>query len=453
MSRTIWLTRVGVALLSTTAAVGVFTAPAEAAATGTVYLDTSGERGDPISVVFKAGSGKKNTVVVTRSGRTVTIDDRVAMKPGKGCKAVKGDKTKVRCTTSLEIGQVVTYLGSGNDKVTNRTGLTLFANGGSGADTLIGGPGDDLLRGESGADRLYGLAGADFLTGGDGNDALSGGDGKDHLQGGKGNDREYGGAGDDTMAQDADTSGPDADLLSGGAGTDMVSYASRKKALTADSDGVKGDDGRKGEGDTILSAEYIVGGLGNDHLYGTNGPDRLSGLAGNDVIIGNGGNDVLEDYAGTNRLEGGAGDDVLESGTGDDLLLGGAGSDTVDYNWRFVPVTVDLDGAIADDGQAGEKDTIGTDIENIHGGQAADTLTGNDGTNRLDGSEGDDIIRGGGGPDTLIGGGGTDHLYGDAGDDHLDGTKDGTVDTLDGGADHDTCAPNTDPDTAVNCES
>lgn len=455
MSRITWLSRAGVALLSATAAVGAFTSPAQAASTGVVYVGTPVEPGDPVHIIFKAGSGKRNAVVVTRSGGTVTIDDRVAIRAGKGCKAVKGDRTKVRCTPRDEIGGVGTHLGSGNDKVTNRSDLGLFAKGGPGKDTLIGGTGDDSLYGGTGADRLHGLGGKDYLFGEDGNDVMTAGAGDDHLQGGKGNDREYGDAGNDTHAQDADSTASDADLLSAGAGTDMVSYSGRKKAITADSDGVKGDDGRKGEGDTIISAERLIGGLGNDRLYGTNGADLLSGLAGNDTIIGYGGNDSLQDYAGVNRLEGGTGDDMLQSGSGADVLLGGAGVDMVDYVWRFDPVTVDLDGAVGDDGQAGEKDTIGADVEGVRGGQANDVLTGNAEANRFYAEAGDDVIRAGGGDDLLLGGDGTDQLFGEAGDDYLDGMQDGETDSLDGGDNGpagDNCLPNSEGDTVVNCE-
>src|SRR3954468_24463833 len=51
------------------------------------------------TVQFNALMGKANSLTITISGRTVTLDDSVAIKPGKGCKGVKGDKTKVKCTT------------------------------------------------------------------------------------------------------------------------------------------------------------------------------------------------------------------------------------------------------------------------------------------------------------------------------------------------------------------
>ncbi|BCJ43451.1 hypothetical protein GCM10010168_42390 [Actinoplanes ianthinogenes] len=450
-----WLTRAGVALLATTAAVGVCSAPAQAASTGLVYVGAPIEPGDPVTVNFKAGSGKKNAVVITRSGRTITFDDRVAVRAGKGCKAVKGDKTKVRCTVKAEIGNLSVSLGSGNDKVTNKTNLPLLARGGSGKDTLIGGSAQDLLFGGSGADRLYGLGGDDNLYGETGADVLSGDAGNDSLTGGLGNDLEYGGAGNDSFAQaNNDESAPDADWLSGGAGTDQISYAWRKRAITADSDGARGDDGHRGEGDTLLSFETIIGGLGDDHLYGTNGPDHLSGLAGNDVIVGYGGDDVIDDYAGNNKLYGNDGNDVIESGTGTDLISGGAGVDTVTYGLRFDGVTVDLDGATGDDGAPGEKDTVAGDIENVRGTQANDMIIGNDGPNRLDGGNGDDVIRGGGGGDVLLGGeaDGVDQLFGEAGDDYLDGGQDGKIDSLDGGADSDQCLPNREGDKLVNCE-
>src|SRR5690349_6239628 len=66
MSRSIWLSTAGLALLTSTAAVGVLAAPAQAATTGVASV--SGTK-----VVFTAGSNKTNRIVITRSGRTVTI--------------------------------------------------------------------------------------------------------------------------------------------------------------------------------------------------------------------------------------------------------------------------------------------------------------------------------------------------------------------------------------------
>ncbi|MBO3739528.1 calcium-binding protein [Actinoplanes flavus] len=292
MSGNTWLSRAAAAMAGATAAVGVFAAPAQAATTGVVDVRYA-EPGDPGQIVYKAGPSRRNVVVVTRTGRTITIDDRVAIRAGKGCKAVKGDKTRVRCTPKAYQG-VSVYLGSGDDRVTNRSDVPMVALGGSGKDTLIGGPDTDLLQGGTGADRLYGQGGFDMLYGESGYDLLVAGAGDDRLDGGTGNDREYGGDGDDWHMQGEETTAADADWISAGNGTDRVYYTHRTKGISADSDGVRGDDGRSGEGDTIISAESLGGGHGDDRLYGTDGADTLIGFNGADQIYGRGGDDHLD---------------------------------------------------------------------------------------------------------------------------------------------------------------
>jgi Ca2+-binding RTX toxin-like protein len=122
-------------------------------------------------------------------------------------------------------------------------------------------------------------------------------------------------------------------------------------------------------------------------------------------------------------------------------------------------VTADLDGATRDDGEKGERDTLGADIENITGGLAGDVLTGNRFANDIDGGPGgNDTIRGRAGNDTLGGGeGGKDRLYGEGGDDTLDGGWEDVIaaDRLDGGANGtplgDSCTVS-EADALVNCE-
>ncbi|MBO3739504.1 calcium-binding protein [Actinoplanes flavus] len=478
MSRFGRLLGAGTAIVVTTAAVGALGAPVQAAASGVVSV-VGGTQ-----VKYVAGTGKANRVVVTRSGNTVTVDDRVAVKAGKGCRAVKGDKTRIRCGTSKKPTRVLVYVGGGNDSVTNRTDLPMSANGGAGADVLVGGPRADRLIGGPGVNRIYGGAGADRLDGGPdadriygeagddrlfgdwGDDALSGGVGNDELVGHVGDDREYGGAGDDYFYQewDRDLDGfpqphSDHDLISGGAGRDKADYSNRVEPVTADSDGVKGDDGGKGERDTLIGIDAIIGGSGNDRLYGTAGADELQGGLGDDTILGYGGDDELIGGSGRNRLDGSAGNDRLTADTGADVLLGGPGEDLVDYFERTKPVTVDLDGATGDDGQAGERDSVGRDVENLRGGHGGDRLTGNAAANKIDGQWGDDVIRVGAGDDAVEGGMGRDQLFGEAGDDYLDvGSGDGS-DYVDGGADGsavgDNCvlfADDSGVDTGINCE-
>jgi Ca2+-binding RTX toxin-like protein len=127
---------------------------------------------------------------------------------------------------------------------------------------------------------------------------------------------------------------------------------------------------------------------------------------------------------GNDSLTGGPGDDVLIGEAGADTLAGGAGRDTADYTARTAPVAVSLD-ATADDGEAGEKDDVGSDVEILAGGAGNDSLAGNDGDNVLVGNGGDDMLGGGGGSDQLDGGAGNDTLAGGTGSDTITG-GDGT---------------------------
>ncbi|MEV6342212.1 calcium-binding protein [Actinoplanes sp. NPDC051851] len=231
-------------------------APAQAATTGVAKVTGSG------TVVFTAASGRQNSVVITIKGRTVTLDDRVALKAGKGCKRV--DKTRVTCTTAKKTTKIQATLGDRKDKVTDKTSVPLYADGGSGDDTLIGGSGRDQLKGGTGADTIKGRDGRDSLAGGAGNDVLDGGSGGDQIIGDDGDDVIHGRGG--------------ADDLYGRAGKDVL----------------YGDDG-------------------DDTAYGGDGDDTVSGGAGADVIVGewlvedNG--YVWGDPAAVDRLDGGTGSD------------------------------------------------------------------------------------------------------------------------------------------------
>ncbi|WP_229076001.1 hypothetical protein [Actinoplanes sp. DH11] len=152
MARSSHLSRAGIVLL-TTIGLGALAAPAQAASTGVVSVVKTTQ------VKYTAGAGKANKVAVTRSGRTVTIDDKFKIKAGKGCKAVKGDKTKVRCKLPKNPTKIFVYAGGKNDTVTNKTSIPALLDGGTGNDKLVGGPGTDVLSGQSGADRLSGGGG------------------------------------------------------------------------------------------------------------------------------------------------------------------------------------------------------------------------------------------------------------------------------------------------------
>jgi Ca2+-binding RTX toxin-like protein len=471
--------RVLTALAVTSAAV-VATAgiaqPALGAATGAAKVAGT-------TVVFAAAAGASNVVLITRSGRTITIDDRVSIKAGTGCKAVKGDKTKVKCTTTNVPKLIIAALGDRNDDLSNNTGVAATVTGGAGNDRLFGGTAGDRLSGNAGNDMLRGVEGNDTLIGGAGGDDMHGGAGTDlatyadhtapvvadfdyftgdgvrredrigdveHIIGGSGNDHLTGnwlantldgGGGNDRLL-----GGLGADVIRGGPGVDTVDYSDRDERgdhLRADLDGAARDDGRPGEQDSLgADLENIIGGSGDDVLGGNNAANRIEGWYGNDSLVGGAGND---------HLSAGFGDDTLTGGPGADTMWGEEGTDTVSYADHSAPVIVDLDGhegATRDDGQAGEQDT-NTEIENIIGGTGDDILTGNGGLSTVDGGAGNDTItgsipaaegsrygynelKGGAGDDKIIGGGAHNRIDGGAGNDTIDGG--GGYDIIDGGA-------------------
>ena len=73
-------------------------------------------------------------------------------------------------------------------------------------------------------------------------------------------------------------------------------------------------------------------------------------------------------------------------------------------------MTVDLDGEQPDDGEANERDTVGTDVEGVIGGSGDDVITGSAGDDSLYGGDGDDRIVDTGGEDLLDGADGDDVL-------------------------------------------
>lgn len=405
MARSVWLPRVALTLLTTVSA-GVLASPAQAAAAGVASVSGT-------TVQFKAAKGKQNKVVVTRSGNTVTIDDKVTVKAGAGCKAVKRDKTKVKCRTAKAPTRVRVYTYDRADSIRNNTSLPIYADGGTAADTVIGGPGADTLHGWTGADRIWGGGGEDHIWGWTGANEIHGGPAKDTIWGGTSVDRIYGDAGRDEIFGDAGN-----DRIYGG----------------ADRDWLLGEDGN----DTVYGEagdDYLRGDYDNDTLYGGDGVDELHAENGNDRVYGGNGGDQI--FA--NAIQ----NDGDKEGQGADYYSGGAGYDRVSYGSYFSSaVTADADGVKGDDGADGEGDTIATDVESIWGGFGNDSLYGRAGADALFGGDGNDTIRGNGG---------ADDLYGDGGDDYLDGGNDGAADRLDGGDGDDSCHQWA-SDTIDNCE-
>jgi RTX calcium-binding nonapeptide repeat (4 copies) len=165
-------------------------------------------------------------------------------------------------------------------------------------------------------------------------------------------------------------------------------------------------------------------------VRGGEGDDTLEGGEGSDLLFGEGGDDTLKGGTGIDLLDGGPGGDQISGGTGvvfpfpffeeEDLGELEVELDIAVYERRVNPVIVDFDAA-ADDGESGEGDNVGTDVEGIVGGAGDDTLVGDARNNVLIGQRGSDTLMGGGGQDFLEGGGDDDVLSGGRARDGLAG--------------------------------
>ena len=161
------------------------------------------------------------------------------------------------------------------------------------------------------------------------------------------------------------------------------------------------------------------------------------------VLAGGGGDDVLtQNRAAITQFAGGPGDDRMTGGigidrfvedsvrNGSDVMVGGTEPDApfdyfyrrdeVSYADRVNPIRADLEGD-ADDGEPGEGDQIGSDVESMAGGAGADILIGSGVGNWLAGGHGADRLLAGPGSDYVYGGGGNDSLYGGLGGDEIRG--------------------------------
>jgi Ca2+-binding RTX toxin-like protein len=283
------------------------------------------------------------------------------------------------------------YGGAGPDLLGGGAGDDYALDGGSDDDRIDAGPGDDtVVYGDSGNDTIDGGAGDDDPRGGEGIDTVRGGEGDDRLdiypEDALGTDTLEGGSGDDLLWGGDDQT--EADILTGGDGSDTADYSRREAPLTIDTDGVA-DDGQAGENDNVApDVERILGGLEGDTLTGDDGSETLDGGPGGDQLNGLGGDDTLEggvNSGDSDSLAGGDGNDTLRGGAGDDSLSGGNG------------------------------------LDDLRGGGGADTLTGEAGPDALAGGPGIDALDGGAGDDSLLGGPGNDRLDGGFGADRMSG--------------------------------
>ena len=249
---------------------------------GDVAIDLGGVPGSP------GGDGHADTIVINATAG----DDVITIVNQNGVVTVSGLATSVEIANFDAFDHLVIN-GLGGDDVIEASGLgtamQLTADGGNGADVLIGSDGADTLRGGAGDDVLIGGAGLDVLDGG---------------------------PGDNILIQGAELQPP---------------VAARFVATN------------------LVAPGQSIGTSGNDSITvaaGDGSPTTIDGLEGNDTIdassvpasqailtfIGGSGNDVILGSAGDDVLVGGAGNDVLRGGAGDDTFrfsLGEGGHDVI----------------------------------------------------------------------------------------------------------------------------
>jgi Ca2+-binding RTX toxin-like protein len=273
-----------------------------------------------------------------------------------------------------------------------------------------GGDNDQLLMNNDRfvADDLSGQDGSDTLLGGGGADKVDGGSGTDFLDGGPGADTINAGEDGDTIAVPVD-----GDVISGGPGADRIAFGPNNDRITLDG---LANDGTPGQG-ANLSGDV----------------ETIEGAEGADTIVGDANASTFRGGPGADTLDGRTGPDTLEGGPDGDDLRGGVDVDRVSYPEDAAQIVTLND--LADDGAAGERDNVHSDVENIAAGPGNDTVIGSAAANTLDGGAGDDELRGGGGLDTLLGGPGDDDIHARDGlKDSVDcgpGGGSATVDTID----------------------
>ncbi|WP_454759000.1 calcium-binding protein [Caulobacter segnis] len=287
---------------------------------------------------------------------------------------------------------------------------------------LTGTESDDILVGTADADTILGLGGNDELQGGGGDDLLIGGAGSDTLDGGAGNDT--------VSYEDADPVGAMSFLMIhlGGSAWELGPTPSPWTDKLVSIENAIGSTG----------VDWMVGTLGDNKLYGGAGNDKLEGKGGGDVLDGGDGNDTLttDSYFDPTQpgslLVGGDGDDSLGSGNSNDTMLGGAGNDSLSVmnfaTTRVIDGGIGVDtlyfsssfftsfssGVVVDLNKTGSQTVASgvgitiSNVENVTGSSAGDTLIGDANDNVLSGGDGDDLLVGGAGYDTLDGGAGSD---------------------------------------------
>ncbi|MDX6689226.1 MAG: hypothetical protein QOG15_683 [Solirubrobacteraceae bacterium] len=240
--------------------------------------------------------GEANRITVSEQATSATVfyeDLGAVITVGTGCTSI--DAHHASCANA-ESSNPIVNAGDGDDTVNSTPSISLSADGGLGADVLVGSTTGDALNGGGGL--------GDVVIGGGGDDTLSDGDG-------------VGGT-------------PiDADRLDGGGGKDTISYEGRTTPVIVDLGSVL----QAGEGNQLTSFESVTGGGGADHITGTAANNLLGGGGGDDVVAGGKGVDYIYGGKGNDRIDAAAGNDRVFPEEGNDRVSLGSGNDRMDESY------------------------------------------------------------------------------------------------------------------------
>jgi Ca2+-binding RTX toxin-like protein len=308
---------------------------------------TPGGLEDGFFVSWQSGAGilgQRFDMTGALVGEQITVGDPTTGTPG------------LHSTAGIDDGRMLIGYEDGGDVsaqyLDNREpGVPLIGpRTGAPRDVIVGTVGDDAIDGRALEDQLYGGLGNDLITmgadadigfGGLGNDTIIGGGGQDQLLGEDGDDLLWGGLSgpiDPQVDRDLQAglvaagidpaliaTDPGADIVSGGAGIDTISFQGEFGAFNIDlSTGIVTSD-RDNDGSFIL--EDVIGQVVDDGAGGTIftfilDVENATGGIKDDVLIGTAGDNVLDGGAGSNIIDGGAGNDtVIINGNFADFLL------------------------------------------------------------------------------------------------------------------------------------
>ena len=349
--------------------------------------------------------------VTVAAGQTITLDVDFASKPGDPLDLFlalfAADGTTVAYTTGGDADR-------GSDASGRDPALTFTAQVAGTYTILVGGePGQGIPAGES---YLLNVSVTGHAVSDDQLDTGTADPTFDVLTGGAGNDVLMAGGG---YVDYSDAAGAVTVTLhragyqnTVGAGRDLIVDATALIGSAFDDTLAVGTPSAAAEGN-ILS-----GGAGNDQLAGSAGDDALYGGADNDRLVGGDGADLLDGGFGLDDLRGGLGDDRYFIDSDEDAIVetAGEGTDLVHASVAFV-LPDNVENLILD-GPA--RSGTGNALANVLTGSAgADTLSGLAGADTLVGGDGDDTLQGGSGADVLTGGAGNDLLIGGSGADRF----------------------------------